>query len=345
MYYCDGVMFLENGNAYQIGTAFPDHSRLLEQTMVLYKHVDIEEEDGAYSITATNSDAKAILELLIPSAATLFSDTDSLKVNLITDDGELEKIEFIGSGILNDSEKNAYSVNAELKIVGTSTTVQIPETVADAISSGEYDTMEALSDDLYRLANGWQNLNGADPLAADLILSADCGPLILNESLQLYRWKNEENDILCVQENGYALYFTDDAICDSKGNSIPTASAANVDAAQLLDIAYDICMNASADCVNQGDQYTYTLSLDDEGMEAVAYAIAPEAEKLNISFESGSILVVIQDEKIESMEVKVDGSVQIVLSTADVAIGAKLEFSGDSVDVTIPDAVKEALQK
>jgi len=345
MYYCDGVVFLENGNAYQIGSAFPDHSRLLEQTMALYKHVDIAQEDGVYSITATNSDAKAILELLIPSAATLLSNTDSLKVNLITDDGELEKIEFIGSGTLNDSEKNAYSVNAELKIVGTSPTVQIPETVADAISSGEYDTMEALSDDLYRLANGWQNLNGADSLAADLTLSADCGPLILNERVQLYRWKNGESDIFCVQENGYALYFTDEAICDSKGNSIPTASAANVDAAQLLDIAYDICMNASADCVNQGDQYTYTLSLDDEGMEAVAYAIAPESEKLNISFESGNIRVVIRDEKIESVEVKVNGSVQIVLSSADVSIGAKLEFSGDSVDATIPDAVKEALQK
>lgn len=345
LYYSDGVVFLENGDAYQIGTAFPDYSRLLEQTMALYKHVDIEEEDGTYSITAEKSDAKAILELLIPSAATLLSDTDSLKVDLITDGGELERIEFSGNGKLNDSDKTPYSVSAVLKIMDSTRTVEIPETISEAIRSGEYETMEALSDDLYRLANGWQDLMDADPLGADLSLSADCGPLVLNESLQLYRWKDEEKEIFSVQENGYALYFTDDTICDSKGNSIPAASAANIDAAQLLDIAYTACMNASADSTVKGSQYIYTLSLNEEGMEAVAYAIAPEAEKLNISFASGSIQVIILDERIESVEITVSGSVQIVLSSADVSIGATLAFSGDSADATIPEAVKEALQK
>ena len=335
--YSDGVVFLENGDAYQIGTAFPDYSRLLEQTMALYKHVDIEENDGTYSITAEKGDARAILELLIPSAASLLSDTDSLKVDLITDDGELERIEFTGSGKLNDGEA--------LKIMDSTRTVEIPETVSEAIRSGEYETMEALSDDLYRLANGWQDLMSADPLGAELILSADCGPLVLNESLELYRWDFGEEEIFSVQENGYALYFTDDTICDSKGNSIPTASAANIDAARLLDIAYTACMNASADSTVKGSQYIYTLSLNEEGMEAVAYAIAPEAEKLNISFASGSIQVIILDERIESVEITVSGSVQIVLSSADVSIGAKLEFSGDSVDATIPEVVKEALQK
>ena len=343
--YSDGVVFLENGDAYQIGTAFPDYSRLLEQTMALYKHVDIEENDGTYSITAEKGDARAILELLIPSAASLLSDTDSLKVDLITDDGELERIEFTGSGKLNDGEKTGYSVSAALKIMDSTRTVEIPETVSEAIRSGEYETMEALSDDLYRLANGWQDLMSADPLGAELILSADCGPLVLNESLELYRWDFGEEEIFSVQENGYALYFTDDTICDSKGNSIPTASAANIDAARLLDIAYTACMNASADSTVKGSQYIYTLSLNEEGMEAVAYAIAPEAEKLNISFASGSIQVIILDERIESVEITVSGSVQIVLSSADVSIGAKLEFSGDSVDATIPEVVKEALQK
>ena len=78
-------------------------------------------------------------------------------------------------------------------------------------------------------------------------------------------------------------------------------------------------------------------------MEAVAYAIAPEAKKLDVSFESGSIRVIITGERIESVEITVDGSVQIVLSSADVSIGAKLNFSDGSANVTIPEAVKEVL--
>ena len=345
LYYSDGVVFLENGDAYKLGTAFPDYSQLLELTMALYRQVEIDAVNDRYTITAEKQNAKAILELLIPWAAQVLSDSDALTVDLILKDGELDRIEFRGNGKLNDSGKTAYSVNATLDILDAPRNVTIPDAVRDAIVSGEYETMEALSDDLYRLANGWQDLNSRDPLSAKLTLGADCGPLVLNEDLELTRWHIDEQDIFRVEENGYALYFTEDAICDSKGNSIPAASAANIDAAQLLDIAYTACMNASADSTLKGSQHIYTLSLNEEGMEAVAYAIAPEAEKLNISFESGSIQVIILDERIESVEITVSGSVQIVLSSADVSVGAKLEFYEIVGDAVIPEAVKEALQK
>ena len=345
LYYSDGVVFLENGDAYQIDSAIPDYSQLLEQTMALYQHVEIKAEDDRYSITAKDQDAKAILELLMPSAASMLSGTDSITVDLILDSGELERIEFTGSGTLNDKGTTPFSVSAVLKLLDTPRNITIPEDVSQAISTGEYTAMEALSEDLYRLVNGWQDLNSRDPLAADLTLTADSGPLVVNKYLELIRWKVDAKPIFAVQENGYALYFSEDAICDSMGNSVPTASSGNVDAAKLLDIAYTACMNASADCVTSGSQHTYTLSLDEEGMEAVAYAIVPEAEKLNVSFESGSIRITLQDEKIISVSMEVCGSVQIVLSKADVSIGAKLEFSEESPEVTIPEEVLKALQK
>lgn len=338
LYYADGAVFLENGDAYQIGTAFPDYSKVLEQAMALYKHIEIEEKDDIYTITANGSDARVILELLIPSAASGFADAETLKVELITDGSVLKKLRFTGSG-------KGYSVDATLKILDTPRTVEIPGTVMDTITSGDYESMDALSDDLYRLANGWQDLNSRNPLCAELMLKADCGPLVLNENLQLFRWADDGGDIFCVQENGYALYFTEDAVYDAKGNTIPLASASNIDAAKLLDIAYAACMNISAECKSSGDQYTYTLSLDEDGMESVAYAVAPEAEKLNISFASGTIRVVVDGDTIESVSVEVSGSVQVVLSHADVSIGAELQFSKESVDATIPDAVKENINR
>ena len=345
LYYADGAVFLENGDAYKIAAAFPDYTKLLEQTLTLYRHVDMEAINGTYSITAEKQDAKAILELLIPAAATILSDTDSLKVNLITEGTVLKRIEFAGGGSLNDESKTAYSIHAVLTILDTTREVQIPGAVTDTIASGEYESMEELSGDLYRLANGWKALNERSALAADLFLSADCGPLVLNESVELYRWQTDNEPIFCVQENGYALYFSEDTVCDSKGNAISAASASNVDAAKLLDIAYTACMNASANCTAKGDEYIYTISMDEEGMKAVAYAIAPEAEKLNISFGTGSIQVVLRDDTIESISISISGSVQIILSRADVSIGAQLQFSQENVAATIPDAVIGALNR
>ena len=343
LYYADGVVFMENGSAYKLGTAFPDYSQLLEKTMALYRHVEIEEVNGSYTITAQQADAKAILELLIPAAAEYLSDTDSLTVKLIMDGDDLDRIEFSGKGKLSDSKQTAYAIDATLNILDTNRTVDIPAQVTDALASGDYESMEALSQDLYRLANGWQMLNNQNPLSAELELTADCGPVVLNETLKLHRWNEENGQIFCVQENGYALYFNDDTICDSKGNAISAGSASHIDAAQLLDIAYDVCMNASANCIQTGERYTYTLVLNEAGMESVAYAIAPEAEKLNIGFESGSIRVVVEGETIESVEITVTGNVKIVLSTANVSIGAKFKFYESDGDIAIPEAVKTAL--
>ena len=343
LYYSDGVVFMENGSAYKLGAAFPDYSRLLEKTMALYRHVEIEAVNGSYAVTAQQDDAKAILELLIPAAAEYTSDTDSLTVKLIMDGDDLDRIEFSGKGKLSDGKQTVYTIDATLNILDTNRTVDIPAQVTEALASGDYESMEALSQDLYRLANGWQALNNHNPLSAELKLTADCGPVVLNETLELHRWNTENQQIFCVQENGYALYFNEDTICDSKGNAISAGSASHTDAAQLLDIAYDICLNASASCIRTGQRYTYTLELNEAGMESVAYAIAPEAEKLNIRFESGSVRVVVAGETVESVEITVSGSVKIALSTADVSIGAKLTFREDKGDVDIPEAVASAL--
>ncbi|MBQ8647843.1 MAG: hypothetical protein IJ484_06860, partial [Oscillospiraceae bacterium] len=343
LYYCDGAVFLENGTAYEAGAALPDYSALLEQAMALYRHADIEAEDDTYTITASGADAKAILELLLPSTAAL-ADTDSLTVKLFADGDEPKRIEFTGSGALSDRSKTGYSVRAALTFLKSPAGVELPAPVAKAIATGDYEPAGALTDDLYRLAAAWQELESRDPLAATLTLSADCGPLVLDKSLQLHRWHSGESDVFCVQENGYALYFSDGAICDSKGNAIPAATAANVDTAKLLDIAYAACMNTSASHTVSSTRHTYTLALDESGMKAVAYAIAPEAEKLNIAFGTGSLRVTIAEEQIEQVELTVRGSVQVVLAHADVSIGAQLDFAAGSADAALPQAVADALQ-
>ena len=100
-------------------------------------------------------------------------------------------------------------------------------------------------------------------------------------------------------------------------------------------------MNAQFDCSLADGKYTYTISLDAEGMEAVAYAIAPAAKGMDIFFNSGSIQVVICEDQIQSIEVNCGGTVQIVLSNAKVAFEALIEFTEGTDTAAIPEAVKE----
>ncbi|MGN1367633.1 MAG: hypothetical protein ACI4WX_02100, partial [Aristaeellaceae bacterium] len=151
--------------------------------------------------------------------------------------------------------------------------------------------------------------------------------------------------ISSIQKNGYALYFTDTTVCNQNGSVIPAADASTVEAASLLDIAYQTCLNAKLDCGESGGLYTYTLSLDESGMEAVAYAVAPAAEGMDIFFDSGSMQVVLCKDQIKTIVICCGGTVQVVPFHAEVTFEARIEFAEGMDAPAIPDAVKETLMK
>ncbi|MGM9618879.1 MAG: hypothetical protein ACI3W8_03425 [Oscillospiraceae bacterium] len=346
LYYCDGTVFLENGNAYRLSSSFPDYSLLLDQTLKLYRAVDMEERDGNYTLTAEGADAKAVLELLLPSAAGMLPDTNTLQVALLTAGEEVSELRFSASGVLADAGKTPFRVSAALRLKSDDQSrVQIPEAVRRALASGEYEAAEALSDDLLRLINAWQTLHGEELISAKLLLRADCGPVTLDDQLDFYRWNDGGLPISSIRKNGYALYFTDTAVCNENGEVVPAADAAGVEAAKLLDVAYQLCLNAQLDCSAAGETYTYTLSLDEDGMRAVACAIAPGAEELDLLFDSGSLQLVLREDRLQSLAVCCGGTVQVALSSAEAAFEARMEFTEDMDAAALPETVKETLEK
>lgn len=346
LYYCDGAVFLENGNAYKLNSAFPDYSELLDQALDLYQYVDIEEKDGVYTITAENEDAKEVLELLLPSAAEILTENHTIRVELTAEEDEVSRLQFAGSGTLADEEKTDFQVNAVLDLKsGSEEMRQIPEAVKNAVINGEYKAGEEISDDLIRMANAWQTLNKGETVGAKLILKADCGPVTLDDRLDFYHWNKEGIQVSSIQKNGYAVYFTDTEICNQEGKTILASDASLIEAAKLLDIAYQACLNAEQSCSEADGKYTYTVSLDKDGMEAVAYAIAPAAEGMDLFLENGSLQIVIENDRIQSIEVYCSGNVQVVLSNAVVAFEARMEFAEDMAAETIPKAVKNTLEK
>ena len=79
-------------------------------------------------------------------------------------------------------------------------------------------------------------------------------------------------------------------------------------------------------------------------MKSVASAIAPAAEDMDILFDSGSVRLTIMDGEIQSIQVSCSGNVKIMLSGAAVAFEAELDLSQESMDLTIPETVIQALK-
>lgn len=345
LYYCNGAVFLENGKAYKLTDSYPDYSQLLTHAMELYRYVEIDKEDGTYTVTAEGDDANAVLKLLLPSVSQTLAKTNRVQVEMTVEQEKVTALRFSGSGALADDEKTAFRVSALLTLLADQEPATIPEAVKAAIRSGEHEAAEPLSEDLIRLTNAWKALQAEDAVAAQLLLKADCGPVALNDRLNYYRWNCSGTQISSIQKNGYALYVSDDTVCNQNGDAVPAKEAESVEAAKLLDIAYQICLNAKLDCSEANGKYTYTLSLDEEGMETAAYAIAPAAKGMDLLFDSGSLQIVVGRERIERIALRCGGSVQVVLSSAEVSFEAQLEFPEDMDKAALPDAVKTALEK
>ncbi|MGN0977492.1 MAG: hypothetical protein ACI4PH_05495, partial [Faecousia sp.] len=337
LYYCDNVVFLENGNGYKLNAEFPDYSQLLGQVSELYRHVDITAEDGQYAITASGEDAAELLQILVPTLAEKFSDLGGIEVSLETENVELKQVHFRSGGTLNGKE---CSLEARLRLLGDPE-VLIPQRVRDAILNGSGDVTTVVTKNLIALVNAWNVLESQDPLCADLVLTADCGPLKLSEQLEFYRDSSGAKQIYSLQKNGYGLYFTDTKVCDRNGLSVSAEQERLADSAQLLDLAYDLCQRTNV-AVSNG---VYTITLDEEGMYQAASAIAPETMDMDIAFGEGTVQIQLSNGEIDSISFAISGSVKVVVADVPVSLTGELTIARTQREFSVPDTVRKVLEK
>lgn len=345
LYFADGVVFLENGNAYRLNQTAPDYTDLLGQVLDIYKLVEVEAVDGIYSVTAEGEQATAIMKLLMPSTQKLLPDANRITVDMITEEGALTQIRFTGAGNLTDSVKTPFSLSATLTMLPTPGSVEIPGPVSKAISSGNTLAQELYSDDLVLLMEAWSNIRGRDPLVAEITAEADCGPISLQDSFLFYQWKLDDNLIWGAKKQERVLYFTEEAICDEDGKSISMESAEGFRAVPVLDLAYRCFSKAEFGCRDGENARIYSVALDQDGMALIAEAIAPDAAQLDIHFEKGSIQLVISQEQIQSIQISCSGTQKVLAASVDVQFGAQILFRDEGTVPELPDAVKDALNK
>ncbi|MBQ6999466.1 MAG: hypothetical protein IJN67_00290 [Oscillospiraceae bacterium] len=337
LYYADDVVFLPDGTAYKLSSDAPDYSRILDQLLELYSLVDVEAVNGIYTVTAEGDSARKLLELLLPGAKSLLSDTNRLTVDLLTEADALTEIHFTGAGNLADSVKTPFSVSAVVKILPPSGG-NIPQVISDAVLSGDYQAQEVYSDDLVRLIHAWKDYNVRNPIGADVKIAADLGPMVVNEDFRFYQWKVEESVIHGMEKEGLTVYLANGTLYDAEGHSVPLGSAPKIDMAATLDLVYQNFSNARFQCENTEEGALYTVTLNEAGMNALMTAVLPEAAEMDISHRDGTMQLLIRDGALHSIRILCGGSAKVAVVDVSVTLSMEMVMM-DTISAELPEPV------
>ena len=340
LYFADSVVFLENGTAYKLNSSVPDYSLVLDQVTEAYSLVDVEAVNDVYTITAADDQATKLLQLLIPTAGDLLTDTNTLTVDLVTIENQLTEIHFTGAGNLADSVKTPFSLSAVIRILPDPAPIDIPAAVGQKLQSGDYQAQEVYSDDLVQLVAAWRNYSAKNPVGAVMTVDTDCGPVARSETFSLYQWKIEDTVIHGIEKADSTAYLSGGTICDGEGRSITTGTAEEMDISKVLDIVYGNFSNATFRCDPNEAGYIYTVTLNQTSMKELTSAIVPAAAELDISYEDGSIQLVIENDEIQSIFITFGGSTQVAIAQVDVHINVLLEMMDGTIGIELPDAVR-----
>lgn len=332
--YCTGdAVYLENGRAYRLSS-----SMTLSDLAALFRkaHVDCEKTDAdtLYTAALSAADADALLTLLEPEVGDL-TGIDRLTAVLTVADGRARSLR------LTAGPEDAPVLTAVMDFTAKVTAPQVPEAVTAAIAGGTEPENTVLPADTLRLLRSWAALRSREVLAADLTLTADCGPLVLRDTLQYDRRTVAGQDFTAVRKGALSLYFSGDKLCDAEGHVLTTGDAL-ASQAQLLQLAYQLVLNGTAACTQNGDTDTYTLTLDEAGAAEFAAAIAPDIQSQHVAFTGGRVTMEVQDAQLCSVRITCSGSISVALTEANASLSADIRFV--SRNYPFPRAVLNALQ-
>lgn len=332
--YCTGdALYLENGRAYRLSS-----SMTLSDLAALFRkaHVDCEKTDAdtLYTAALSAADADALLTLLEPEVGDL-TGIDRLTAVLTVADGRAQSL------LLTVGPEDAPVLTAAMDFTAKVTAPQVPEAVTAAIAGGTEPENTVLPADTLRLLRSWAALRSREVLAADLTLTADCGPLVLRDTLQYDRRTVDGQDFTAVRKGALSLYFSGDKLCDAEGHVLTTGDAL-ASQAQLLQLAYQLVLNGTAACTQTGGTDTYTLTLDEAGAAEFAAAIAPDIQSQHVAFTGGRVTMEVQDTQLCSVRITCSGSISVALTEASASLSADIRFV--SRNYPFPRAVLNALQ-
>lgn len=351
-FYADGILYLENGDAYRASEVSADYGSMLQQLAKMYESLDIEmvkeDQSKIYQLTVQEEYAQDILGYLIPGILESDLEMPQLKAELVAQEETISNILLTAKGKLQDDEKTKYQVSAVLTPTDINEgQLELPEVVKTAIQTENKSVQAVITKDVFRLYHGWKALAEQNTMGAQVYLAADCGPLALAEDFAFVSSKIGETRINSVRKDDFVIYFNEDTICSENGYGVTAKRARAAEAAELLSIAYELCLQGGFRCMEVNDSYIYSIALDESGMAKIAGLIAKESQDLAIRFENGSVQLVIKEDELESIRFACDGELDVILTKVAVALSAEIKLQDETqyLNYDIPQKVVEKLVK
>ena len=337
LYYSGATLYLENGRAFNAEGMFADSSELIDRAAELYRLVDVEVSANGgqkiYTAAASGSDAAELTAILMPAAADV--SVERVDMALTAENGALKALAF-------SADSGSLSLRAELTLAEGKKAPAVPEAVKSAISGGKTGG-KALSEELFSLIAAWDAALSGDTVSADIAVSADCGPIVLNDTLQYDVERISGQSFSCIRREPLALYFSGDRMCDASGSTSQTDSGKLMDTAGLVELCYRLALNGEVSSRGRGNGTEYTLTLDEDAMREAAQAIAPDTRAQSITYRDGALSMYVEDGTLRSASVRCAGAIHIVVADAEASLGAEVTFVEREVD--FPQQVIDALRK
>lgn len=333
VYCADGTVYLENGRAFR-----PEGILSPSQAASLFRkaHVEYQRagEGGSYTMTLGETDTAALLALL-PEGFADTSGISGLTMALTTEDGRAVSL------TLTAGEADDLTIRVDFLSPDGTDAPAVPAAVTDAIAAGGTPEGTLPTGDALRLLRAWASLRGGDVLAADLTLTADCGPLVLRDTVQYDRRTVSGLDFSCVRRGSLTLYFSGGKLCDAEGRTL-TAGDSAAEQSRLIELAYQLVLSGDAACTRSGGAEVYTLLLDEAGAADFAAAIAPDIQSQHVTLTGGEVVLEVRNGYLRSIRVTCMGAVRVALLETDASLGADIRFV--QRNYPFPQKVLTALQ-
>ena len=216
--------------------------------------------------------------------------------------------------------------------------------VVDAIENRGGDDTQILSEELLRLLAAWVRNETAETACADIDISAACGSVSLSPQYRYSRRTVDGTDVHCITSSLFKLYFTENAACTAGGKDLTEAQQRVVDTFQLIPFARELCLKGEFSTAADGERTVYTVSLSGEDAAKLVTRILPELNRLDISYGSSRLRIVLLNGTLDSIELDCGGTLRVVSSDVEATVQATVRFNSGEAE-EIPDSVRTILLK
>ena len=286
LYFADGRVIFDNGRAYALDGVLPAIPVTGKGLLKLLPMAEIEkvpqESQTLYRLTVSG-------ELLHRQAESL-PESGNLCLEFMEQNELLTRVD-----VHYLAENREISALISLRPDRGHTVPDAVEQARTAENLPSVREFEPLVKALYALAE--------EPvMAAQLHVSADCGPVALTDTMQLYR-----------KDSGVYL---------ERWNKLKKLESVTFSTDALLGLGYQLCRDGQIS--RTADSGSYGLIFPAQSIKDACVEMLPEIELLPITYDDGALLLTVEENQLTSAKVDVSGSMPVVIAQVEIALGLEL---------------------